>query len=604
MLPFWDLLFLALVMASCVFLYRRIKSLNMTLIMFVLAISLAGIFGQILEALKISTNGDQMKAMICGSLLIAIIFTNKANCFKLRTAANLNALIFVFIATIFVIGTAAISRVFAKDQIQGALTQFNYLGAEDNGAWLDISKKLLSGDSIPYQSVGGPLVALLAICQSCATFLVYILTGKKNDLAIVLNSVVIAYMVLPIFAAFAFSQITERLIKITRLASLTITSCFWFPIYGSLLLAQSSGHLSFIYVATVFTCCVWAISIREPSAFWEQKIAQLCLIVTMPVWLPLNVLTVVLVLIFCVQIGKHILSETSLREKLVVSSLAGVPVLAVSYLLILSLSYSASSASQVKGLIGAAGGTGSASHVFLVVLVISMLGISLKRNHAILFNPINILKIGFGYVLVVIAADYWMTGQMNYGSTKLMFAASIIATPIAAYCSLESFLIQRETVQIKKFSSVLFVAICLLGLLDGTSLEVLNSVTPLRWPSVDKSIETSWENEILITKEPKNFDEIPIGCITRDDSGDLSVDMDTYSCTRTLLSISGIWSKGTQLVEFQLWPLKTKAVQLQSIDPDLLDKKLLILDVVEHKVVDTITLSEFIDYLTENPPIE
>jgi hypothetical protein len=50
--------------------------------------------------------------------------------------------------------------------------------------------------------------------------------------------------------------------------------------------------------------------------------------------------------------------------------------------------------------------------------------------------------------------------------------------------------------------------------------------------------------------------------------------------------------------------LKTKAVQLQSIDPDLLDKKLLILDVVEHKVVDTITLSEFIDYLTENPPIE
>ena len=131
--------------------------------MFVLAVSLAGIFGKILETLKISTNGDQVKAMICGSLLIAIIFTNKANCFKLRTVANLNALVFVFLATIFVIGTAAISRVFAKDQIQGVLTQFNYLGAEDNGAWLDISKKLFSGDSIPYQSVGGPLIALLAM---------------------------------------------------------------------------------------------------------------------------------------------------------------------------------------------------------------------------------------------------------------------------------------------------------------------------------------------------------------------------------------------------------------------------------------------------------
>ena len=243
----------------------------MTLIMFVLAVSLAGIFGQILETLKISTNGDQVKAMICGSLLIAIIFTNKANCFKLRTVANLNALVFVFLATIFVIGTAAISRVFAEDQIQGVLTQFNYLGAEDNGAWLDMSKKLLSGDSIPYQSVGGPLIALLAICQSCATFLVYILTGKKNDLAVVLNSVVIAYMVLPIFAAIAFSQITERLIKISRLASLTITSCFWFPIYGSLLMAQGSGHLSFIYVTTVYTCCIWTIANKRTQHILGAK---------------------------------------------------------------------------------------------------------------------------------------------------------------------------------------------------------------------------------------------------------------------------------------------------------------------------------------------
>lgn len=299
----------------------------MTLIMFVLAVSLAGIFGQILETLKISTNGDQVKAMICGSLLIAIIFTNKANCFKLRTVANLNALVFVFLATIFVIGTAAISRVFARDQIQGVLTQFNYLGAEDNGAWLDMSKKLLSGDSIPYQSVGGPLIALLAICQSCATFLVYILTGKKNDLAVVLNSVVIAYMVLPIFAAIAFSQITERLIKISRLASLTITSCFWFPIYGSLLMAQGSGHLSFIYVTTVYTCCIWTIANKEPNTFWEQKVAHLRLIVTMPVWLPLNLLTVVLVLIICFQVGQRIFSVFSLREKVIVSLLVGIPVL-------------------------------------------------------------------------------------------------------------------------------------------------------------------------------------------------------------------------------------------------------------------------------------
>jgi uncharacterized membrane protein YfcA len=163
----------------------------------------------------------------------------------------------------------------------------------------------------------------------------------------------------------------------------------------------------------------------------------------------------------------------------------------------------------VKGLISAEGGTGTASQVFFVVLSISMLYTSVKKNQTNLFSPTSILKIGIGYVSAVIVVDYWLTQQMNYGSTKLLFATSVIGTPIAAYCALENFLIQRDSTQVRNFASALFVAICVFGLLDRTSVEVLNSVSPLRWPPVDKSIETSWKNEILITKEPKNIDNIP-----------------------------------------------------------------------------------------------
>ena len=45
-------------------------------------------------------------------------------------------------------------------------------------------------------------------------------------------------------------------------------------------------------------------------------------------------------------------------------------------------------------------------------------------------------------------------------------------------------------------------------------------------------------------------------------------------------------------------------MQLGSINSDLLGKKLLILDVVKHKVVGSVTLAEFIEYLKNNPPIE
>ena len=590
-------------MATCVFLYQKNKSINMTLIMFVLAISLAGIFGQIFEVLKISTNGDQIKFMICVSLLAAAIFTNNAACFRSRVAGNLNASVFVFIAFVFIFGTAALTRIFAKDQMHGTLTQFNYLGSEDNGAWLDVSTKLVSGGSIPYEAIGGPLIAFLTVCQSFAYLLVYILTGKKNELAIVLNSVVIAYLILPLFAAIGFSQISERLVKIKCIASVTITSCFWFPIYGSLLIAQYFGHLSFIYVTAVYTCCIWAIANKETNTFWEQKIAHLCLISTMPVWLPLNVLTVVLILIFGIQVGKHIISGSTRREKCFVAVFFGIPILAVTYILKLSFSYSASSIKQVKSLISAEGGTGLASHVFIAILVLSMLYTSLNRDRANYFNPINILKIGIGYVLTVIIVDYWITDQMNYGSTKLLFAVSIVATPIAAFNAFEIISQRRDAVLMNSFASVLFVAVCLMGLVDSWSVSVLNSVSPLRWPPIDTSVGTSWRNEILITRDPKKLEDLPIGCIYRDDTGILSADLETYRCTRSLLSIGGIWSKGNTLTEFQLWPDKIKALNLQSIDSSLLDKDLLILDVVKHEVVSSMSLSEFIGYLKVNPPL-
>jgi len=576
----------------------------MTLIMLILSISFAGIFGQILEVFEISVNGDQLKSIICVSLMVTTAFTYQADFFREKFAGDRNPLIFILFSFVFVVGTAVLSRYFAKDQISGTITQFTYLNAEDNGGWLDVSTKLVMGGSIPFQSVGGPLIALLAVCQSLAVLLIYILTGKNNDLATVLNGVVIAYMVLPLFVAVAFSQITNRLSKIKRSASLIITSCFWLPIYGSLLMAQSSGHLSFIYVTSVYTCCIWIIVNRDAYSFWEKKIAHLCLIATMPVWLPLNVFTIILIFLFCFQVGRHLVHDSTTKEKISVSFFVGIPVIAISYILKLSLSYSASSVKQVKGLISAAGGTGSASHVFLVVLMISMLYLSIDKNQENRFNPLTILKIGICYVLVVIVADYWLTGQMNYGSTKLLFAASIVSTPIGAYSALESLINRRVSVQINGFASILFVAVCVIGLIDSSSTAVLGSMSPLRWPSVDKSIETSWKNEILITKDSKSFNDLPIGCITRDDSGDLSVDMDTYSCTRTLLSIGGSWSKGWQLIEFQLWPLKQTATNLQTIDSTLLDKNLLILDVVKHKVVGSLTLSEFIGYLNEHPPLD
>ena len=594
-------MFIALVSGICISLYKRIQNSNMTLIMLILSLSFAGIFGQILEAFGFSMNGDELKSIICVTLMVATAFTYRVDFLRGKAAVNKNPLIFILFSFVFVVGTAVISRYFAKDQISGALTQFTYLISEDNGAWIDISTKLITGEPVPFQSIGGPLIALLVVCQSIAVLLIYILTGKTNDLATVLNGLVIAYMVLPLFVAIAFSQISERLTGITRNASLIIASCFWLPIYGALLMAQKFGHLSFIYITTVYTCCIWVIANREIFSFWQQKFAHLCLIATMPVWLPLNVFTVVLIFIFCFQVGRHLIYDSITSRKIVVSLSLGIPVITISYILVLSLKYSASSVNQMENLIGAAGGTGSASNVLLVIFVISMIYTSTNSNQENQFNPMIVLKIGICYVFAVIGADYWITGQMNYGSTKLLFAASIVATPIAAYSALETLLNRRSGNSVNRLGARLLLAVGILGVIDGSSAEVLNSISPLRWPNVDESVNTTWRSEILITKESKEISELPIGCLIKDGSGDIWVDIKSYNCTRTLLSVGGIWSNGWQLIEFQLYPSKKTALNLQKIDTDLINRKLLILDIGNQAVVGSMDLSEFLQYLMKHP---
>ena len=82
------------------------------------------------------------------------------------------------------------------------------------------------------------------------------------------------------------------------------------------------------------------------------------------------------------------------------------------------------------------------------------------------------------------------------------------------------------------------------------------------------------------------------------------MDIKSYSCTRTLLSVGGIWSKGWQLIEFQLFPSKKTALNLQKIDTDLIDRKLLILDIGNQAVVGSMELSEFLEYLMKHPILD
>ena len=86
-------------------------------------------------------------------------------------------------------------------------------------------------------------------------------------------------------------------------------------------------------------------------------------------------------------------------------------------------------------------------------------------------------------------------------------------------------------------------------------------------------------------------------------SGDIWFDIETYGCSRQLSSISGVWGISNLLNELQLWPDKIRVKQLKDLPVALLDRKLLVLDVNNHEVVDQITVGELRDYFQIHQPL-
>jgi hypothetical protein len=593
-----DCLFLIIVITTICVIYQQRKSFVYTFIFGILAMSSAGIVGQILENQGVALNRYQFDALIALSFCVmAAIAHLRRNGNEIRNSFG-NA--FLILAVIFVFLGNLLSRLFALNQMPGVLTQFTFVsGAEDNGAWLDVTSHLISGKALAFEQAGGPLVAFLSICQSVSRVTVYALTGKINDLSSVLNPLVIAYSLLIIFSAIALTPYLGRIGQKIGRSSIYIGISTWLLIVGAILIAQSSGHLSFIFVAVVYLNVISELVGNTNIGTRDKRLNVVCLISVMPVWLPLNTVSLGLSVWLLVSLAKDL--KTGNAKRMI--DLAIVPViLGVLYLSVLSLNYSVSSSSQLKNLFSAQGGVGAVSPIFIAILSTSLIVLSFMCTANEFKRLMPIIAV-VGYTFFVITVDIWLTGQMNYGSTKLLIGALIVTSPVTCLYMTEKLILRIDGLVGKSFASALVVVIFMFGLLDSSTQSVLKSLSPSKWPQNLKTLERSWRDAVLIKSENIGLEDLPIGCVTRDDSGDIWFDMETYGCSRQLSSISGVWGISNLLNELQLWPDKIRVKQLKDLPVALLDRKLLVLDVNNHEVVDQITVGELRDYFQIHQPL-
>ncbi len=551
---------------------------------------------QLLEQHGLEATAAQLSFCITISLLLTVVASRlrKIDSGKMQSHSAAKHIFLIASAIVFV--SLIVSRMLSQHGEAGVLVQFaHFTGAEDNGGWLDVAARMASGQSINFGQVGGPLVVFLAICQSIGRIISKIMSSNSNELAATANTLLVAYSMIFVMVSVPLTISVSKLRANGKNPKLILINiAIWFLACGGFALAQSSGHLSFEFAMVYYLLGITWFYHRPDGSNFENLLVITCLILVSPVWLPLNLVGLLLV------VPAFFLSKESVKDSKLNLFLTGIvcAINAIGVLILCqSIKYATSTITQTKNLFSADGGTAAVSSGATLALVTGLIVLvvieqKFKRKHD---SNLKVILAAVAYVLIITFANYWLTGSSGYGSTKLYFGLSLILFPIMIQKIVSHYVLGEGMDNSWRIISAVIVLVTLFCLVDGRGSAITWYLSPNQFTEVETSQMSGWQKVVHITSEPKALNSLPIGCVTVDDSGDISADMDTYTCTRLLVSLAGRWSDSLPLIEFQLMPDEKRISQLINLDINLYDSNLLKLYVVDHEVLGTIKVSEFIE---------
>ena len=591
-----DCLFILVISISIYLIGNATKSISETFVWTSVPLLGIGVLCQLLEQRGLEANATQLSFYITISLLLTVVALRlrRIDSGKLQSHSAAKHIFLIASAIVFV--SLVVSRMLSQHGEAGVLVQFaNFTGAEDNGGWLDVAARMASGQSINFGQVGGPLVVFLAICQSIGRIISKIMSSNSNELAATANTLLVAYSMIFVMVSVPLTISVSKLrANGKNLKLILINIAIWFLACGGFALAQSSGHLSFEFVMVYYLLGITWFYHRPQSSNFENLLVITCLILVSPVWLPLNLVGLLLV------VPAFFLSKESVKDSKLDLFLTGIvcAINAIGVLILCqSIRYTTSTITQTKNLFSADGGTAAVSSGATIALVAGLIVLvvleqKFKGKHD---SNLKVVLAAVTYVLIITFANYWLTGSSGYGSTKLYFGLSLILFPLMIQKIVSHYVLGEGMDNSWRIISAVIVLVTLFCLVDGRGSAITWYLSPNQFTEVETSQMSGWQKVVHITSEPKALNSLPIGCVTIDDSGDISADMDTYTCTRLLVSLAGRWSDSLPLIEFQLMPDEKRISQLINLDVNLHDSNLLKLYVVDHKVLGAIKVSDFIE---------
>jgi hypothetical protein len=246
------------IIAIVVFLSLKTRSLNIAI-----AVPLLGILstGIIIESLNFF--GYRWTSNSISLLLIIVISVGAVTAVR-ETEPPADRVwarqfLAVGIPVIGILILITVSRLLAKHQLDGLLTNILYINSEDNAKWTNVTSLIVQGKSLVISDIGGVVTTYLVVCARFIKVLFPIFGLNNSEISVSILTVVCGQLFLMILAPLSLLPLT-KLLSPSRYAWKALPG-FWLSsliIAGGSTAFQSLGQLAsqFVLFLAVYSVCI------------------------------------------------------------------------------------------------------------------------------------------------------------------------------------------------------------------------------------------------------------------------------------------------------------------------------------------------------------
>jgi hypothetical protein len=600
-----DGLFLFAYVALPVLAYWRSRSLAWTVITLAMSVSLFGVGVSFLIDHSHSWTRTELQWVLLVALAVvpALAFLRPA-----QRDAPLRRQFLTILVPALALGLFIVNMWLRWTPTSGFMTPVGFLmghaTAEDNAKWLDFAAQYASGSPI-LQGVpmGGPLQLFLVFVATAMGVLSQLVLGGYNQVAVAANTVVFGEYVMVFIAPLALAPLAESWFRRPVAAGEGRRARIPWPLIwlGALvlttanLMATAYGHLTFQF--TVMVTALWCATFLADSKVPRARLmTSLAVAGAMTVWVPLNVMAVVLILgwlavllVRGVRGGWRSADPISIALVLLIAIGIWQPVKSSLTYLFSTAGESASGAigsggvhavmaavSALPGLgfirlgidqsslFAAGGGTEQTGPILAMLVAASVLAAAIvaARQSPSRTEYVRLLAVGLmgSYAVAITVLDQWSTGGgPHYGAMKFAFLTSMVL--LGSCVPVAILLVDPDNgrMSLARWAAVSVVVFLLI--IDSILPRSVAALRPQQWapPIPFNNPASYWWPADVKEKPVQTIASNPIGCVYLPQgakvpsallASELSPPERVYSCTRLLAGLSGYDATAQPLVDW------------------------------------------------------